>query len=206
MTYIVMDLEFNYPETRYRSERNGVRLNEEITEIGAVKLDDDLKEVDRFQCYVKPTAYTKMNKKVEEVTDITTDMMWQGKPFEEAAAEFLAWCRAGETAGADGAEGGAGNSISEAVFITWSGTDIVVLEDNMLYHGMEIDDLPECYDIQIMFDDQITQDGRNAALSYAIWKLDIKMDTAHDALNDAANTAEVLRRLDLSEGLEGYEV
>ena len=206
MTYIVMDLEFNYPETRYRSERNGIRLNEEITEIGAVKLDDDLKEVDRFQCYVKPATYTRMNKKVEEVTDITTDMMWQGKPFEEAAVEFLAWCRAEETVGADGAEGSAGNSGSEAVFITWSGTDIVVLEDNMLYHGMEIDDLPECYDIQIMFDDQITQDGRNAALSYAIWKLDIKMDTAHDALNDAANTAEVLRRLDLSEGLEGYEV
>ena len=63
MAYIVMDLEFNYPETRYRSERNGVRLNEEITEIGAVKLDDDLNEVDRYQCYVKPTAYTKMNKK-----------------------------------------------------------------------------------------------------------------------------------------------
>lgn len=195
MTYIVMDLEFNYPETRYRSERNGIRLNEEITEIGAVKLDDDLKEVDRFQCYVKPTAYTKMNKQVQEVTDITTDMMWQGKPFEEAAPEFLAWCKAEEAAG-----GG------KAVFITWSGNDIVVLEDNMLYHGMEIDGLPECYDIQIMFDDQITQDGRNAALSYAIWKLDIKMDTAHDALNDAANTAEVLRRLDLSEGLEGYEV
>ena len=32
------------------------------------------------------------------------------------------------------------------------------------------------------------------------------MDSAHDALNDAANTAEVFRRLDLSEGLEGYEV
>ncbi len=195
MAYIVMDLEFNYPETRYRSERNGVRLNEEITEIGAVKLDDDLNEVDRYQCYVKPTAYTKMNKKVEEVTEITTDMMWQGKPFEEAALEFLAWCKQ------ESQNGG-----SEPVFITWSGTDIVVLEDNMLYHGMDIDDLPECYDIQLMFDDQVTQDGRNAALNYAIWKFGIKMDSAHDALNDAANTAEVFRRLDLSEGLEGYEV
>lgn len=203
MAYIVMDLEFNYPETRYRSERNGVRLNEEITEIGAVKLDDDLNEVDRYQCYVKPTAYTKMNKKVEEVTEITTDMMWQGKPFEEAAKEFLAWCNASSQS--DGTDEPQSNS-TEPVFITWSGTDIVVFEDNMLYHGMDIDDLPECYDIQLMFDDQVTQDGRNAALSYAIWKFDIKMDSAHDALNDAANTAEVFRRLDLSEGLEGYEV
>ena len=203
MAYIVMDLEFNYPETRYRSERNGVRLNEEITEIGAVKLDDDLNEVDRYQCYVKPTAYTRMNKKVEEVTEITTDMMWQGKPFEEAATEFLAWCNAGSP-GSGTEESPSGGT--EPVFITWSGTDIVVLEDNMLYHGMDIDDLPECYDIQLMFDDQVTQDGRNAALNYAIWKFGIKMDSAHDALNDAANTAEVFRRLDLSEGLEGYEV
>lgn len=188
MNYIVMDLEFNYPQTRYRSERNGVRLNEEITEIGAVKLNEALEEVDRFCCYVKPTAYTRMNDNVREVTEITTDMMWQGKPFPEAAAEFLAWC--GE----------------EAVFITWSGNDIVVLEDNLLYHGMKIDGLPECYDIQLMFDDQVTQDGRSAALSYAIWKFGIKMASAHDALNDAANTAEVFRRLDLSEGLAGYEV
>lgn len=193
MIYIVMDLEFNYPETRYRSERNGVRLYEEITEIGAVKLDADLKEMDRYSCYVKPTAYTRMNDSVREVTEITTDMMWQGKPFPEAAREFLDWCKAEE------AEAG------EAVFITWSGNDIVVLEDNMLYHGMDIDGLPECYDIQLMFDDQVTQDGRNAALSYAIWKFGIKPASAHDALNDAANTAEVLRRLDLSEGLEGYE-
>ena len=110
--YIVMDLEFNFPNTRFRSERNGVVLHQEI----------------------------------------------------------------------------------------------IALEDNMEYHGMPIDGLPRCFDIQLMFDDQVTMEGRDFALNYAMWKMEIKPALSHDALNDAINTAEVMRHLDLSEGLEGYEI
>ena len=46
--YIVLDLEFNYPNTRFRSERNGVTLHEEIIEIGAVKLDEKLNQLNTF--------------------------------------------------------------------------------------------------------------------------------------------------------------
>lgn len=186
--YIVMDLEFNYPHTSFRSERNGVRLNAEITEIGAVKLNGDLEEIDRFSCYVKPTVYKKMNGDVKKLTNITTEMIWAGEDFETAIPEFLAWCGEG------------------TVFITWSENDIIAIEDNMLYHGMEIDGLPRCFDIQMMFDDQVTQMDRSMALDYAMWKLGISQEPAHDALNDAINTAAVFRRLDLSEGLEDYEL
>ena len=92
------------------------------------------------------------------------------------------------------------------MFVTWSDNDIISLEDNMLYHGLVIEDLPRCFDIQLMFDDQVTQEGRDFALSYAMWKMDIKPAPSHDALNDAINTAEVMRHLDMSEGLEEYEV
>jgi hypothetical protein len=44
------------------------------------------------------------------------------------------------------------------------------------------------------------------ALSYAMWKFDIKPERSHDALNDAINTVEVMKKLDLSEGLDGYEI
>ena len=71
---------------------------------------------------------------------------------------------------------------------------------------MSIENLPKCYDIQLMFDDQITQEDRDFALSYAMWKMDIKPAPSHDALNDAINTAEVMRRLDFSKGLDEYEV
>ena len=39
-----------------------------------------------------------------------------------------------------------------------------------------------------------------------MWKFDIKPERSHDALNDAVNTVAVMRKLDFSEGLEGYEV
>ena len=188
MFYVVMDLEFNFPNTRFRSERNGVVLHEEIIEFGAVKLDEDLTQIDSFQRFVKPAAYPKVNRNVQELTEITTEMIWAGDPFEVAVRDFLAWCG------------------DDSVFITWSANDIIALEDNIDYHGLELGDLPRCFDIQLMFDDQVTQEGRDFALSYAMWKMEIKPAPSHDALNDAINTAEVMRRLDLSKGLEGYEI
>ena len=47
---------------------------------------------------------------------------------------------------------------------------------------------------------------RSFAFSYAMWKFDIKPQRSHDALNDAINKVEVIRRLDLSEGFEDYEI
>ena len=185
--YIVMDLELNCSNNSYISERNGIRLPNEIIEIGAVKLDEELREVDRFCLFIKPTVYTKMNAEVRKLTEITTDMIHEGTSFPEAIKEFLDWCGDGS-------------------FVTWSENDIIMIEDNMLYHGLSIENLPRCFDIQPMFGDQIMDEDRHFALSYAVWKLGIVPEQSHDALNDAINTAEVLRRLDLSEGLDDYEV
>ena len=186
--YIVVDLEFNRPNNRFRSKSNGVRLGNEIIQIGAVKLDIGMNEIDSFECKVKPKAYLKVNSEVKKLTKITNEEMWAGKEFRTAMKEFLEWC---------------GN---DAVLVTWSDNDIFVIEDNMRYHGMSTENLPECYDIQIMFDDQVSMNDRCMPLNYAMWKLGIKPAPAHDALNDAFNTVEVFRRLDLSEGLEEYAV
>ncbi len=187
MNYIVMDLEWNQSNTRYRAERNGVRLEGEIVEIGAVRVNENMEILERYCEFIKPECYKKMNRRVTELTDITNDMVDHARPFAEVMTEFLSWC-------------------GEDAFLTWSENDIIMIEDNMLFHGMSIDDLPRCFDMQLLFDDQITQEDRSFALSYAMWKLDIKPERSHDALNDAINTVEVLRRLDLSEGFEEYEI
>ena len=187
MNYIVMDLEWNQSSTRYRAERNGILLTGEIIEIGAVRVDENMEILEQYCEIVKPECYQKMNRNVTELTDITNEMIAEGRPFKEVIAEFLAWC-------------------GEDPFLTWSENDIIMIEDNMLFHGMEINGLPKCYDMQLLFDDQITQEDRSFALSYAMWKFDIKPQRSHDALNDAINTVEVLKRLDLSEGFEDYEI
>ena len=187
MNYIVMDLEWNQSGTKYRAERNGVRLAGEIIEIGAVRVNENMEILEQYCQYVKPECYQKMNRNVTELTDITDDMIADGRPFKEVITEFLEWC------GGD-------------AFLTWSENDIIMIEDNMLFHGMDIDHLPKCYDMQLLFDDQVTQEDRSFALSYAMWKFDIKPQRSHDALNDAINTVEVIKRLDLSEGFEEYEI
>ena len=170
--------------------RDPFKLSGEIIQFGAVKIDNlqDLNIVDRYSEIVRPVFYTKMNKRVTEVTDLTDEAIGRGRPFEVVCREFLEWC--GE----------------DSAFITWSNNDIYMLEDNMSIHEMDIDALPECYDVQLLFDDQITQEDRNFALAYAMWKFDIKPERTHDALNDAINTVAVMRKLDFSEGLEGYEI
>ena len=190
MNYIVLDLEWNQPLSPQRRIREPFNLSGEIIQLGAVKIDslEQLNIVDRYNEIVKPVFYTKMNKHITEVTDLTDEIVSQGRPFETVCREFLDWCG------------------DEYAFITWSENDIYMLEDNMSIHEMDIDALPECYDVQLLFDDQITQEDRSFALSYAMWKFDIKPERSHDALNDAINTVEVMKQLDFSEGLEGYEV
>ncbi len=191
MKYVVMDLEFNHPRNRaLMQEKNGIVLESEIIEIGAVRLDESLEEEDSFCEFVRPAAYRSINDDVRKITGITNEMMWSGEDFRSAAGKFLEWC--GE----------------DYVFITWSDNDIFALEDNMLFHGMDVESLPDCYDIQPMFDDQISMNERSMPLNYAIWKLGISVsgDHLHDALCDAQETAEVFRRLDRSDGLEDYIV
>ena len=190
MDYIVLDLEWNQPLSPQRMVRDPFKLPGEIIQFGAVRIDDlkSLNITDRYSEIVKPVFYTKMQKHVTKVTDLTDEIVSRGRPFKTVCREFLEWC--GE----------------DFAFITWSENDIYMLEDNMSIHEMDISGLPECYDVQLLFDDQVTQEDRNFALSYAMWKFGIKPERTHDALNDAVNTVEVMKNLDFSEGLEGYEV
>ena len=190
MHYIVMDLEFNWPYDGQFSERNNVKLRNEIIEIGAVKMTDSLKGAGTFCTYVHPLAYCKVNKKVNKLTGISTQMLWYRNTFPITMHRFLSWCG------------------DECIFVTWSNTDMQALKENMIYHGMRIDKLPECYDIQKMFDDQVSKIGQAIALSKAInlMEINFKGKRLHDALFDAVGTAEIFRRLDLNKSFESYMV
>ena len=188
MRFVVMDLEWNQSINTYVAESNGIRLHGEIVQIGAVKLNEKLEITDKYSELIKPVHYKKMQQGVVDLTEITDEMVQEGRPFPEVAEEFLTW------------------GTADIAFATWSQNDIIMLEDNMLFYGMDIDDLPVCYDMQIVFDDQVMMDGRDYSLSYAMWKFDEKPERSHDALNDAINTAKVMRNLDLDVDLTDYEV
>lgn len=183
MEYIVLDLEWNQPECRRKMIKSPIKLTGEIIQIGAAKVNEKLEVLDTFNMYIKPVYYPKMNRKVSEVTGLQILDLAEGVTFREAAEAFKKWC------------GG-------AQFISWGPDDLYMLEDNLYIHGLDTSWLPEVFDAQEIFDNQVTMEGRQFALSYAIYHFKLKCLEAHNALNDTLNTVSVLRCLDFIKGIK----
>lgn len=187
MNYIVLDMEWNQPFEMKSMVRDPVPLRGEIVQIGAVKLDENFSTLDTFKIMVTPKYYAKMKKKISKLTGITTESLRYGFPFPIAFKHFKKWC---------------GDEFS---FLTWGMDDIGILCDNMLVHDMTTDWIPSAYDIQMIFDAQITKEKRQVSLSYAMDKIGEPAFEAHDALNDARNTVTVCKHLDMVKGLAEYD-
>lgn len=186
MQYIVLDMEWNQPLNSKRRIKKPVVLYGEIIQIGAIKLDENFQVVDAFKITVAPRYYTKMNRFVSRLTSITADTLQYGLPFPTAFEHFSAWC---------------GQDFS---FLTWGSDDIDMLRDNMLLYGLSAEWIPRSYNLQAIFDDQITREKRQLSLSYAMEKVGETPLEAHDALNDARNTARLCLHMDMERGLAEY--
>lgn len=111
MHYIILDLEWN---NTYARRTKGF-LNE-IIEIGAVMLDDNLNTIDKFSCLVKPQVGKKLRGSVKRLTSITNEDVKNGVVFTRAMSKFRDWI---------GSE--------ENVILTWGDGDIRVLIENFKY-------------------------------------------------------------------------
>lgn len=188
MNYIVLDMEWNQPYNMKSMIKKPLMLHGEIVQIGAVKLDENYHALDTFKIMVSPKYYTKMNEKVSELTKITTEKLRYGFPFPAAFRYFKKWC--GE----------------EFAFLTWGPDDIDILRDNMILHNLNTEWIPSSYNIQVIFDDQITKEKRQVSLSYAMKRIGEPALEAHDALNDAKNTVCICLHLDMAKGLAEYAI
>lgn len=181
MNYIVFDLEWNQPKNRRCRVHSPINLSGEIIQIGAVKLNENLEEIDDFDVKIKPVFYPKINKEVEKLTGITDDDLKKCPGFEDAIGRFREWC--GE----------------DNIALTWGPSDIKILTENLIMYDMDCEWIPEDFDAQSMFDFQETMEGRCFSLDYAFYYFGLKGIKAHDALNDARDTAAVIRCLDLKD-------
>ena len=184
MHYIVLDLEWNKALTKHRRVRYPITLHGEIIQIGAVKLDEKLREVDDFNRMVKPQFYTKMHKEVEAITSIHDEDLQQGVSFPEAVEAFRQWCG------------------DDCILLSWGPSDIDMLIDNLIVHNLDTSWIPEPFDAQLMFDDLETMADRCFSLDYAVVYFRIKGNKGHNALNDARDTAAVIRNLDVAEWIK----
>lgn len=179
MKYIVVDFEMNKIKKEFRRER-AICLCE-IIEIGAVLLDHRFQEVDSFKTLVKMEYNHGIEKKIEKLTGITTQMVENAPNFRQAVNQFLHWC----------------NAISgEVQFIQWSPSDYHQLTAEMELKGIDRKPfgryLTNWQDFQKEFNEELgleRQVSLSDALNYA--GLDFH-GQKHDALFDARNTAALL--------------
>lgn len=188
MQYIVLDLEWNQALTRESMRRKGFTLVGEIIQIGAVRLDSVSGKADTIRLVIAPKYYKKIHWSVRKLTGISTKSLENGLTFPDAYAQFMNWC---------------GENVT---FLTWGPDDLPMLRDNLRLHNMSTQSLPASFDLQRIFARQIAGKKQQFSLSDAMEQLGIPQTIpAHDALNDALNTADVCRKLDLEAGIAHYD-
>lgn len=183
MKYVVVDLEMNRIAGRYKDIR--MVCEKEVIQIGAVMLDENYREIDYFSILVKPAYNDEISASVEKLTGICFSKLYDKPEFSEAVGQFFAWClRAGDT----------------VQMIQWSRSDYeqfvreMMIKDDRTNRKSILMSTP-WVNIQKEYMEKIGLEkdpSLETALSYA----DIDFEgSAHDALNDARNTAVILRIL-----------
>lgn len=187
MQYIVFDLEWN---NVYGRKIQGF-INE-IIEIGAVKLDEDLNEISSFSSFVKPCIGKKLRGSVKKLTNITNDDVLGGEPFTQVFAEFRKWIGSQPT-----------------VILTWGDGDIRVLIDNYKYlNGIAyIPFLTDYVDLQAFVQRKVQMEkGQQIGLGKAAGALGIDDETYshHRALDDSRLSAECFKKVFDANDLQNY--
>lgn len=175
MRRIFIDLEMNPVSGEYKDFRKQCRS--EVIEIGAVVMDERMHITDQFREYIRPEYNTAVMKKITRLTGIRTETVVEADSFEEVFLRFLAWC---------GKE--------DYEICSWSDNDIWQLMQEL--SAKQIPDVPgisymlnHWRDIQDDFRMTLHME-RLTSLQDAIELAGLDFDgKAHDALNDARNTA-----------------
>ncbi len=178
MQYIVMDLEWN---GGYSKKAHG--YFNEIIEVGAVKVGEDLQILDRFQAQIRPVVSKKLSGIVTDLTNITAEELEDGTTFAKMVKKFTRWV--GE---------------EEAVLLTWSTTDLLVLMENcrFFYGQQEIPFLRNYMDFQAYAQKRMGVGGsQQLGLARAGEMLGIPEDSfsLHRALDDSILTAQILQKV-----------
>ena len=175
MQYVLMDLEWN---GSYSKRAHG--YFNEIIEIGATKLDENLQKIGSFHYMIKPVVSKKITNIVTDLTGIEASTLEDGGTFEEAVAALKAFVP------------------KDAAVLTWSNTDLLVLVENcrFFWRREKIPFLHFYADAQAYCQPRIAADvpaGQQMGLAKAAEFLNISQEglEAHRAVDDSELTARI---------------
>ena len=181
MQHIFLDFEMN-PIPRENREARSVVISE-IIQIGAVKLNDDYRMVDRFSLNVKP-EYSPVMPHITTLTGIKQEDVENAPLLKEAIDQFAAWIMQGSEEG-DG----------KVRIYAWSNSDWKQFSGECRLKGLEI---PKCFnrwmDFQRIYTRLMGLSRRNPlSLTNALGASDGSFSgSQHSAVADAENSASLL--------------
>jgi inhibitor of KinA sporulation pathway (predicted exonuclease) len=183
MNYIIFDLEFNQDFISKKDHPNVLvqKCPFEIIQIGAIKLDKNLKTLSTFDSLVKPEIFKELHPYVKDITKITEEQLLQANTFSQVYEEFLQFI-----------------SGSQNIFCVWGLADMKELFRNITFHKFDTSVIPKDYiNIQSYASKYLNcPKGTNIGLSNAVKLLNIPfLDVFHDAYNDAYYTAEIFKKI-----------
>lgn len=178
MNYIVIDLEWN---GSWSKKAHG--YFNEIIEVGAVKVDEQMRVLDEFRAAIKPVVSKKLSNIVTDLTNITAEELEDGTTFMGMMHQLTRWM---------GKE--------PSTVLTWSTTDLLVLMENCRYFTgrQEIPFLKNYMDFQVYAQQRMGVDtSQQLGLARAGEMLGIPEDdmSLHRALDDSKLTAAILQKV-----------
>ncbi len=176
MYYIIMDLEWNNSYMK-----SAQRFVNEIIEVGAVKLDENLNTVSTFSEIIKPVLSKKLRSRIKNLTNISNDDIKAGKPFATVIREFEKWVG------------------DNSVVLSWGDTDIRTLITNIkcFLNKEDISFIRKYADLQRYCQNFINMENvQQAGLSYAAecLQIDAEKFPHHRALDDSLLSAECFKK------------
>ena len=169
MEYVIFDLEYSQLDYKNKKLAKDLNidipyfLNNEIIQIGAVKIDENLNYISGYSRFVKPKFIQKLNKRLINLLPLTEDQLkTNGIPFNLAIIEFRKFL--GDT--------------NNVTLVTWGNSDINVLENNLkawrlkwrpkskridlqnvIYNKLELSNTPSLKNIAEYYNIELKGDG-----------------------------------------------
>ncbi|MCT4508045.1 MAG: exonuclease domain-containing protein [Tepidibacter sp.] len=180
MNYIIFDLELN-------SKPFKSKIPNEIIEIGAVKVNEQLEITDKFQAFIKPKHFPKLFSRIKKKTNIQQVDINSAKSFKLIMKIFKEWL--GE----------------DYLLCSWGYDDYYHLKTNCKLHNIRSNWINEFLDIQKQFSIiHKLEKGKTASLSNALilYNIEVEEGSMHRADIDAKYTCKIFinlfKKLDFS--------
>lgn len=194
MNYVIFDLEYNQINRENRRLSRTMRtgkpeyLKFEILQIGAIKLDDNLKYVSNFKMYVKPKFLPVVNEHVLNILNVSEDYIRiNGLYFSKVFDEFKDFL--GDT--------------TNTTLVTWSGTanDFNVIGSNLrAWHiKFNINNYNHIDLQRVIMNKTLSKLQPSLERVAPEYDIDFNKSILHDAYGDASITKQLFQKIGIEE-------